>query len=382
VTATIPGSIYKEPVTASAGALHIVPNNFHIVLSHQHRLWFADQSNLSVFYLPLQQKSGEVAEIPMNAIFKRGGSIRALYTWSIDGGAGMEDQLVIFTSNGEVAIYGGIDPESDMTLVGVFRFDSPMSKHCVANWGGELWVLCNTGLIPLSTMIRAESEKLGKTERNVVSIFETISQITRKTAGWSVLVDHSSGRVICNMPVGSVNTYRQMVRLMLRPVWSMWASVPARCWAWVDNRLFFGSDTGKFCEMAPIYLSDANTPIRADVQCAWSAFKTSAIKQFKMVLPYTITDGVSKPYVDFRVDYDERAPINQPDVTFGAIAAMWDTAMWDVDYWSIPNAVKNNWSGVAAIGRVGAPRLTVLIVNCKYSITGWDVLYESGSVFG
>jgi hypothetical protein len=101
-----------------------------------------------------------------------------------------------------------------------------------------------------------------------------------------------------------------------------------------------------------------------------------------MVLPYTITDGVSKPYVDFRVDYDERAPINQPDVTFGAIAAMWDTAMWDVDYWSIPNAVKNNWSGVAAIGRVGAPRLTVLIVNCKYSITGWDVLYESGSVFG
>ncbi len=31
--------------------------------------------------------------------------VRALATWTVDGGAGMDDQLVIFSTNGEAAIY-------------------------------------------------------------------------------------------------------------------------------------------------------------------------------------------------------------------------------------------------------------------------------------
>ena len=52
----------------------------------------------------------------------------------------MDDQLVIFSTNGECVIYSGIDPDSDFSLVGIFRFDSPMSKHCVVNYGGDLYV--------------------------------------------------------------------------------------------------------------------------------------------------------------------------------------------------------------------------------------------------
>ena len=61
------------------------------------RLWFADDSTWRVYYLPLQQKTGELKYLPLNAMFRRGGTIRAMYTWTIDGGAGMDDQLVIFT---------------------------------------------------------------------------------------------------------------------------------------------------------------------------------------------------------------------------------------------------------------------------------------------
>ena len=90
------------------------------------RLWFADSANLAVYYLPLQQKTGEVKVLPLNAMFKRGGSIRAMYTWTIDGGMGLDDQLVIFSTNGECVIYGGIDPDADgdFQLVGIFRFDA------------------------------------------------------------------------------------------------------------------------------------------------------------------------------------------------------------------------------------------------------------------
>ena len=125
-------------MTAPATKPYIVPDQFQIVVSHMNRLWFADNAKLALYYLPLQQKSGELKELPLNAIFKRGGSIRAVYTWTLDGGMGLDDQLVIFSTNGEAAIYNGTDPDSDFNLIGVYRFDSPMSKHAVVNYGGEL----------------------------------------------------------------------------------------------------------------------------------------------------------------------------------------------------------------------------------------------------
>ena len=52
----------------------------------------------------LQQKDGELDVFPLTALFKKGGYIRAMASWTTDGGMGMDDMLVIFTSNGEVAI--------------------------------------------------------------------------------------------------------------------------------------------------------------------------------------------------------------------------------------------------------------------------------------
>lgn len=374
-------TMVKETVTAPASATWVVPDQFQIVMSHMNRLWFADSTNLAVYYLPLQQKAGEVKVLPLNAVFKRGGSIRAIYTWTTEGGINLNDQLVIFSTNGEAVIYGGVDPETDFELSGIFRFDSPLSKHSVVNYGGELYVLISTGLVPMSTLMRAEAEQLGQSDRNVFSLFSQCTQAHRGTPGYEAILNPSSGRIICNMPQGG-RVYKQIVRFMPNPVWATWSAVPSRCWGWVDNRLFFGTDDGKVFEMNPSFLNDNGRPIKVDVQAAWSNFGTPAGKHFKMVLPYLITDGAPRPIIDINVDYDTSAPINQPDVTFGAQGAEWDTAEWDVAEWAGTPEVRNNWTGVGVIGRVGAPRLVALINNCEFSLTGWDVLYETGSIFG
>jgi len=371
-----------EAVTAPAGRPDIVPDQFQVIASHINRLWFADGTNRSVYYLPLQQKSGEVKELPLNAVFRHGGTIRAIASWTVDGGGGLDDQLVIFSSNGEAAIYAGTDPDTDMALTGVYRFDSPMSKHSVVNFGGELFVLISTGLVPMSQLMRAESEQLGKiADRQNYTTFLAASD-KRNFPGWAVMLDHSSGRMICNMPQGG-KSYRQMVRNMPGQQWSSWSGLPSRAWGWIDNRLFVGSDDGKVYEVSQFNLSDAGVPIRVDVQAAWSSFGTPATKQFKMVLPYLQSDGIPAPFVDIKVDYDMTAPTNQPDVTIGSgSGALWDTATWDVDAWAGSATSWNNWSGVGRIGRVGAPRLVALVSNCSLTLTGWDVLFESGSVFG
>jgi hypothetical protein len=380
----VAGSVIEETVTAPVGEPWIVPDQFSIVLSHMNRLWFADNNNLAIYYLPLQQKTGEVQPLPLNAVFKRGGTIRAMYSWTTDGAINLSDQLVIFTSNGECAIFGGVDPgpSGDFFMNGLFRFDAPMSKHSVINYGGELYVLISTGLVPMSTLMRAESENLGQSDKNVVSEFFDTSLKYRARPGWSVFINPMSGRIYCNMPLGSVNNYRQMVRFMPNPVWGSWSNVPSRSWGWVDNRVFFGTDLGKIYEMHPDFLNDDGEPIRVDVQAAWSNYGTPAIKHFKMVLPYLQSDGTPRPFVDVKVDYDMTPPNNQPDVTFADAGAEWDLAPWDTSSWGGDASTHNNWSGVGVIGHVGAPRLVALISNAEFALNGWDVLFETGSIFG
>ena len=389
ITANAPGSMQKEIVTAPPTATWVNPDQMNIVLAHQNRLFFADSANLAFYYLPLQQKGGELKVFPLNAIFKRGGTIRAMYTWTTEGAINLNDQLAIFTSNGELAIYGGIDPDTDFELSGLFRFDSPISKHCVINYGGELYALISTGLVPMSTLMRAESEQLGQSDRNIFSNFYNASLRQRDHGGWSVIVNPSSGRVICNIPQGG-NEYSQMVRFMPNPIWATWSALKSRCWGWVDNRLFFGTDRGEIFEMHPQFLNDNGNPIRVDVQAAWSDYGTPASKQFKMVLPYIQSDGTPKPFVDIKVDYDMTPPNNQPDVTFADSGATWDLATWAIDqdtppdgaFWAQGVASRNNWSGVAADGRVAGPRLVALVLDCEFSLTGWDVMFESGSALG
>ena len=371
--------MFKETVTADPADTFISPNAFQIVVAHQNRLFFADGSNLAVYYLPLQQKSGQVKYLPLNAVFKRGGHIRAMYTWTTEGGENLNDQLVIFTSNGECAIYGGFDPDTNFALSGVFRFDAPMSKHSVMNYGGDLFVLISTGLIPLSVLIKAEGDQASQYDRNVISFFLADAIRYRNDAGWMTFLNPSTGRLFCNVPQGAPNRYKQMIRHMPRPVWSEFADVPARCWGWIDPFVYFGDDDGNVYEMYPAHQSDDGKQIMVDVQMAWSRFKTMAEKHFLAVRSYMITDGAPRPMIDVKVNYDYGLPVNTPEDTEVASGATWDEATWDEDYWAPGEHAAARWHGVAPSGIVGAVRLRALVYNCAFSITGFDVSFEEGN---
>jgi hypothetical protein len=379
ITAQPFGSFVTENITVPPGETWILPAKFDKVILHMNRLWFADSQNLAVYYLPIQQKGGLLELFPLNALFKRGGHIMAMHTWSIDGGTGLDDALVIFSSNGEAVIYSGVDPGSDFKLVGIFRFDSPMSKESLINFGGDLYVMISTGLVPMTTLIRAETEQLGKSDQNVMKEFETIAKSFRTFFGWQVILNHHTGHAICNMPIGN-GKYQQMVRKMPGQIWMKWLDAPARCWGWLDNHLYFGSDDGKIYLGGTEYLNDNGAPINADVRFAWSGFKSVTKKNFKMARLYTITDGLPRPFIDVEVDYNNQPPVNQPEIVVTSPGAEWNTATWDVDYWALEEQSRQNWQGVTGLGRVGAARIRLSVTGCTFSLTGIDVLYELGSV--
>lgn len=385
------GSVAKEDVRFPPGATWGNVNELQIVVPHMQRLFFADDSNLAFYYLPALQKSGELETFPLNAIFRRGGTIRAMSSWTMDGGMGMDDMLAIFTDHGEVAIYSGIDPDTDFSLVGVYRLQPPHSRYSVIQYGGELYALIPTGLTAMSTLIKAGSEGVEQVDQAMISHFLAQSHRNFDRRGWELFLNPNTGRIICNIPEGG-GVYHQMLRGMARPVWMEFKHMPAACWTWISPSVYFADDHGNVYEFHPRYQSDDGQPIFVDVQTAWSQYKTPAIKHFKMILPYILTDGDPQPVIDVNVDYDTSQPYNMPDITGANPAdATWDAATWDLpegtppisgDYWV--GGAKNwiNWTGVGAIGRVGAIRMQARVLNCSFSVTGFDILYERGSVFG
>jgi hypothetical protein len=401
------GSVAKEDVRAPAGAAWISPANLQIVVAHMNRLFFADSTNLCFYYLPLMQKDGELDVFPLSAIFRKGGTIRAMASWTTDAGIGMDDVLAVFTSKGQVALYRGVDPDTDFTLVGVYTFDPPHNRYCVLNYGGELYALIPSGLTPMSTVLKSGREGTEAADKTVVSRFITASALNIDRPGWELFLNPNSGRVFCNVPEGG-SVYRQMVRNMAKPAWQEWKYLPARCFSWIHPYVYFADDKGNVYEMHPSHQSDDGLPIQVDVQTAWSQYKTPAIKHFKMILPYIITDGNPQPVIDVGVDYDSAGPYNTPDITGANPSdATWNVASWDLpdgfgpipayppnpafpngvppvsgDYWVGGSKNWINWTGVGAIGRVGCVRMQAAVLNCSFSVSGFDILYERGSVFG
>jgi hypothetical protein len=370
----------KETVTAPSGATWVNPLRFDKVLSHMNRLWFADSDNLALYYLPVQQKTGALFLLPLNAMFKRGGYITAVYTWTIDGGLGLDDAIVIFSSNGEAVIYSGVDPASDFKLIGIFRFDAPMSKNSVVNFGGDLYALISSGFVPMTTLLKAESENLGQIDLGVMKDFTEIARPQRDTFGWQVILNQQTGHAICNMPLGG-GKYQQMVQRLSNKAWTKWTDIPSRCWGWLSNHLYFGDDKGGIYLGGEEYLNDNGAAINADVRFTWSSYKSVAKKNFKMMRLYLVTDGLPRPFMDLEVDYDNLPPVNQPEVTFGpGGGADWNTATWDVSDWAFVTQPRQDWQGITGLGRVGAPRIRVSVSGCTFSLSGVDVLYELGGL--
>jgi hypothetical protein len=232
----------------------------------------------------------------------------------------------------------------------------------------------------MTTLIRAETENLGKSDQNVMVDFETAARAHRDDYGWQVILNSHTGHAICNMPIGA-GKYQQMVRKMPGQVWMKWADIPSRCWGWLDNHTYFGGDTGGIYRGGAEYLNDNGAAINADVRFAWSSYQSVTKKNFKMMRLYSITDGRPRPYMDLEVDYNNVPPTNQPEVTSGPSGgADWNTAAWDTSDWALTSVPKQNWQGVTGLGRVGAARVRVSVSGATLSLTGVDVLYELGAL--
>jgi len=357
-------------------------NQFANINLFKERLYFVQKDSLSFWYLPVDSINGAVTEFPLGGIFKKGGYLQAMGTWTIDAGYGVDDLAAFVTSNGEVAIYKGSDPSdpNDWALIGIWNIGQTFARKCLFKYGGDLLLLTEDGLVPLSAGL--QSTRLDPRVNITDKIFFAISQAADLYAanfGWQINYFAKVNMLIVNIPV--TGSSEQYVMHNITKSWARFTNLNANCWELSGDDMYFGG-TGFVAKFYDTF-ADAGTNITAFVQQAYSYFDSRGQqKRFTLVRPILQTDnGLPTVLCGISTDFDTVNLTNQ--ISFNP--SILNTGEWDLDTWDNANwggglVTTKIWQGVTGLGYAGSVSLNVVSQRIEFHWASTDFVMERGGI--
>jgi hypothetical protein len=369
-----------QSVTAVSTPISITgvdPTTLGFITSFAQRVWFIQKNSLNAYYLPVSSVGGAAQAFPLQAIFRRGGSLVSMGVWTVDGGYGMQDNLCFVTSEGEVAVYQGTDPSqaSTFSLVGVYQLGSPMGFRSFLKYGGDLLYIGKDGLGPISALLA--STRINTNINLTGKIQGAISQATSLYAnnyGWCMVLFPLQNMIILNVPVG-LGQQQQYVMNTITGAWCNFTGWNANHWERFNDQIYFGSNG--YVGLAWNGFSDSSQNINAIAQQAFSEFGTPLQKRFTMMRPILWTNGAPALAAGINVDYDQNIPnstLSFLPTSFG----IWDSAIWDSDIWGGSLQIAKAWQGVTGVGMTGSPTLKAAINGTETHWAASDIVFETG----
>jgi hypothetical protein len=370
----------------------IDPTKFIHVCCHQKRLWFVEEDSLNGWYMPPDQITGEAKLFNFGPLFSRGGYLMQIITWTIDDGNGSDDHLAAITSEGEVAIYQGTDPnaEGQWSLQGVYYAGAPLGRRGATKYGGDILMLTQFGVVQLSDLLK--STKVNPTESNmgqwVQQIISALASQLGNEFGWQPFIFPGLNMIIINIPVSPSHSV-QYVMNDITKAWSQFDGFNAFCWELFEQYPCYGSGNAVYRALegnTDDALLDENgkvvikgNAIRAEAQTAFSYFSAMGVnKHFKLVRPVIMSEGKFKLSVAVNVNYSLKTTVSPASVDFYD-PGHWDDGKWDIAVWAGGMEAFQQWLGIVGLGVTGSLR----ILFESDSETFWvstDWLYEVGGV--
>lgn len=349
----------------------------------KNRLWFVQENSLKAWYLDPLSIGGAAASLDLSGIAGSGGYLQAMGTWTLDAGQGADDYAVFVTSMGQVIIYNGTDPSVAETwlMKGVWQFGQTFARRCFFKWSGDLLLLTQDGLVPLSGAL--QSSRLDPRINLTDKIFYAVSQAATQyysNFGWQINYFASENMLILNVPISDGT--QQFVMHTITKSWGQFTGIEANCWEVHGNEgMYFGGNgfVGNFYNTT----SDNGTNINANCQQAYSYFNSrGTLKRFTMVRPIIITDNALPTVLcGISTDFDPASPNGA--VTFNPSLipiGEWDSAIWDYDLWGGGVNVNKQWQGVTGIGYAGGINLSIASQGVELHWASTDYVFETGGV--
>lgn len=345
---------------------------------HQRRIWMGESNSLRAWYLGTNAITGTATAFDLTGLASLGGSLIGMGTWTRDGGSGPDDLAAFFTSEGEVLIYSGTDPASASTwgLVGIFRIGKPLGRRSLMRAGAELIVMTEDGFLTLSDVLPVDrvQQSAASISRLINPAVVAASRLYRNNFGWDNLLYPAANMAIFNVPAAG-GLFEQYVFNTITKAACRFQSIPARCWALLNENAYFG--TGNAVMRFDIGTTDNGAEIRALAVQAPNGFGAQQQKKlFRRAQVILTSEAPPSVGVDMVLDYRGQV-VPPPPVASTTPVSLWDVALWDVGTWA-GEAIFDDWRGVQGVGRVGSIRVQSASATATPAWIGTNVLYVPG----
>ena len=322
-------------------------------VSHEF-LWFVEQNSTNAWVSSVAGNvSGELTLFDVGQILKWGGYLVAVFNWTIDGGEGVDDYTCLLSSEGEVLIYKGYNPNDadHFTLMGSYKISKPIGYQCVLPYKGDVIIICGDGYMPLSEVLNSNNAP------NTTAIFsEKInplvmerSSLYKNLKGWQGIIYSKKGYGIFNVPVAG--TFEQHVINLQTKAWCVFKNIRAFCWCLYHENLYFGSDNGIF--KFDSGHSDNGLPIEGKIRQAYTNLGTNHLKKITLIKPVVKATKNLALLIGTDMDFEYRKISGSVKLDFeNQSDAVWNKTLWNETLWqtSTDGKIQGKWVANSASG--------------------------------
>lgn len=324
------------------------------------RLWFVEKDTLTVWFGGAGNISGTLKSFDFSQVAKCGGVLVAVANWTLDGGQGIDDLTVFITSEGEVLVYAGSNPEDpdDWNLKGSYRISKPIGYNCTMKYQGDIVIITEDGYMPLGKMLSVSNS--GETNNIFSDVIRELvlsrTSLNKSKRGWQSVIFSKKGFALFNVP--NASQFEQHVINVNTGAWCRWLINRAFCWCVYEDELYFGGDNAVY-KMNDGY-SDNGTEIKGIIEQAYNTLGTPAIKKINLINPHTKCSANYKLVIYTNTDFKSQNIDYVTNIEV-SVGSMWSVAKWsniaggvDAGYkWSNnydATLINSQWVANSAIG--------------------------------
>jgi hypothetical protein len=377
-------------------------NPLNYLWVYKSNVWAIQSGSLDAWYLPGSTIGGPISKYPMSPLFARGGSLIAGGTWGIPAtDSGIDHANVFVTDQGEVAIFTGDTPAlTNWNQLGVFRISPPVGPKCLLQAGGDLAIMTQDGIIPVSTIQNTDQIALQNqaVTRDIQPAWRDAVLARQGLTGWQIISWPNRSMAVVTLPHMNVADNTQFVANARTGAWCRytgWDVQSMEVGGLSLEKLFYGTSDGRVMQ-AETGGQDDGKPYTMTVFPSYtdlsqtdfgyaSLSQSASRKQLKMVRPRLQSNGAIAPKITVNTDFDISVPTFPPASTIGLAGALWGVALWGVDVWPQTFFEPAAWVPAFALGAVISPIMQITFqstVRPDVRLTATDILFEVGSIFG
>ena len=291
-------------------------------------LWFIEKGTLKAWYSDTAGNiSGTLNAFDLSQISKAGGELVAIANWTIDGGTGIDDFTAFITSEGEVLVYAGANPNdaSNWELKGSYKISKPIGYRCTMPYQGDIVIICQDGYFPMGKALAQANagDSLVAFSDNIRGLVIERTSMNKDRQGWQPILYTKKGYGIFNVPVSE--QFEQHVINVNTGAWCRFTNIRAMCWVNFDDNIYFGSDDGIY-QFDNGY-SDNGVEIEGTVEQAFNDMGEPYLKRFSLINPRTASSAPYKLAIYTNVDYRKRKVGYATTVGYSN-GTKWNTKKW------------------------------------------------------